>query len=58
MKYLRGSIDKILMLEVDMMHLAKWWVDVSFAVHHNIKSHMGATCDDLLCRRSLQIRQI
>ena len=43
MKYLRGSIDKILTLEADAMHLVKWWVDASFAVHHDMKSHTGAT---------------
>jgi hypothetical protein len=43
MKYLRGSIDKILMLEADAMHLVKWWVDASFTVHHDMKSHTGAT---------------
>jgi hypothetical protein len=42
-KYLRGSIDKILTLEADAMHLVKWWVDASFAVHHDMKSHTGAT---------------
>jgi hypothetical protein len=43
MKYLRGSIDKILTLEADAMHLVKWWVGASFAVHHDMKSHMGVT---------------
>ena len=27
MKYLRGSINKILTLEADAMHLVKWWVE-------------------------------
>ena len=31
------------MLEADAMHLVNWWVDASFAVHHDLKSHMGAT---------------
>jgi hypothetical protein len=43
MKYLRGSIDKTLTLEADSMHIVKWWVDGSFAVHHDMKSHTGAT---------------
>jgi hypothetical protein len=43
MKYVRGSIDKTLTLEADSMHLVKWWVDGSFAVHHDMKSHTGAT---------------
>jgi hypothetical protein len=40
---MRGSIDKILTLEADAMHLVKWWVDALFAVHHDMKSHMSAT---------------
>jgi hypothetical protein len=43
MKYLRGSTEKTLTLEADSMHLVKWWVDGSFAVHHDMKSHTGAT---------------
>jgi hypothetical protein len=42
-KYLRGSIDKILTLEADATQIVKWWVDASFAVHHDMKSHTGGT---------------
>ena len=44
MKYLRGSIDKILTLEADATHIVKWWVDALFAVvHQDMKSHTGGT---------------
>jgi hypothetical protein len=43
MKYLRRTIDLPLTLEVDSMHVVKWWVDASFAVHPDMKSHTGAT---------------
>jgi hypothetical protein len=43
MKYLRGSIDRVLTLEADKAHVVKWWVDAAFAVHHDMKSHTGGT---------------
>jgi hypothetical protein len=30
-----------LTLEADSMHIVKWWVDASFAVHPDMKSHTG-----------------
>jgi hypothetical protein len=42
-QYLRGSIDIVLTLEADDLHIIKWWVDASFAVHPDMKSHTGAT---------------
>jgi hypothetical protein len=30
-----------LALEADNMHIVKWWVDASFAVHPDMKSHTG-----------------
>jgi hypothetical protein len=41
-KYLRGSKDKVLTLEADYLSVLKTWVDASFAVHHDLKSHTGA----------------
>lgn len=32
-----------LTLEVDDTHIMKWWVDASFAVHPDMKSHTGGT---------------
>jgi hypothetical protein len=43
MKYLRRNINPPLTLETDDMHVVKWWVDASFAVHPDMKSHTGAT---------------
>ena len=41
LKYLRGTRDIVLTLESDGIGTVKWWVDAAFAVHHNMKSHMG-----------------
>jgi hypothetical protein len=43
MQYLRGTNDLYLTLEADNLHILKWWVDGSFAVHPDMKSHTGAT---------------
>jgi hypothetical protein len=43
MKYLRGTKDMPLTLEADDLHIVKWWVDASFAVHKDIKSHTGGS---------------
>ena len=42
-KYLCGTPDLALTLEADDMHVVKWWVDASFAVHTDMKSHTGGT---------------
>jgi hypothetical protein len=41
MKYLRSTINMPLRLEADNMHIIKWWIDASFAVHPNMRSHTG-----------------
>lgn len=41
MKYLRGTINLPLTLEANDAHVLKWWVDGSFAVHSDMKSHTG-----------------
>ncbi len=41
MKYLRATIDLPLILGADNSHVVKWWVDASFAVHPDMKSHTG-----------------
>jgi len=43
MKYLRATVDLSLILEADDLNVVKWWVDGSFAVHPDMKSHTGAT---------------
>ena len=40
-KYLRGTINMPLTLEAENLQLVKWWVDASFAVHDDMKSHTG-----------------
>ncbi len=42
MKYLRGTQELSLTLEADTTHVLRWWVDGSFAVHNDMKSHTGA----------------
>ena len=41
MKYLRGTVSMPLTLESSNMNVVKWWVDASFAVHPDMKSHTG-----------------
>ena len=42
MRYLRGTPDQILTLEAASMNIVKWWVDASFAVHPDMRSHTGS----------------
>jgi hypothetical protein len=42
MKYLNGTRDKYLTLSADNLRVVKWYVDTSFAVHPDFKSHTGA----------------
>jgi len=41
LKYLNRTRQKCLTLRVDKLNLLKWYVDVSFAVHPDFKSHTG-----------------
>jgi hypothetical protein len=41
MYYLNGSKDEVLFLAADDLHVVKWYVDASFAVHRDFRSHMG-----------------
>jgi Reverse transcriptase (RNA-dependent DNA polymerase) len=41
MKYLRGTVNMPLTLEANDVQIVKWWVDASFAVHPDMKSHTG-----------------
>jgi hypothetical protein len=43
MKYLSGTRELKLILSADNLHCTKWYVDASFAVHPDYKSHTGAT---------------
>jgi hypothetical protein len=42
MKYLNGTRELKLTLSADNLHCIKWYVDASFAVHPDYKSHTGA----------------
>ena len=39
-QYLCGAPNLALTLKADDMHVIKWWVDASFTVHPDMKSHM------------------
>jgi hypothetical protein len=41
LKYLRATSDLPLTLEVDNLQVIKWWIDASYAVHPDMKSHTG-----------------
>jgi hypothetical protein len=43
MKYLNGMEELKLTLSADNLHCIKWYVDATFAVHPDYKSHTGAT---------------
>jgi hypothetical protein len=41
MTYLNGSKDEVLFLSADDLHVIKWYVDASFAVHKDFNCHTG-----------------
>jgi hypothetical protein len=41
LEYLRGTLDEYLTLGADDLSIMKTWVDASYAVHHDMKSHTG-----------------
>ncbi len=41
MRYLRDTVDMPLTLEADELYVLKWWVDASYAVHPDMRSHTG-----------------
>jgi hypothetical protein len=40
-KYLRGTEKLLLRLSADNLNIIKWWVDASYGVHYDMKSHTG-----------------
>lgn len=43
LRYLRGTLDRSLHLEAESLHIFKWWVDASYAVHPDMRSHIGTS---------------
>jgi hypothetical protein len=41
--YLRDTKNLCLTLEADNLQVIKWWIDASFAVHRDMRSHTGGT---------------
>jgi hypothetical protein len=41
MHYLNGSTEEVLFLAADDQHVIKWYIDASFAVHNDFRSHTG-----------------
>ena len=57
-RYLQDNMDIPLTLEINDSGILCWWVDASFAVHLDMKSHMGATISlGGGCPFSLSLRQ-
>ena len=57
-RYLRDNADIPLTLEITDLGIICWWVDASFAVHPDMKSHTGATVSmGGGCPFSLSLRQ-
>ena len=42
MQYVKRTIDEVLTLSADDLHVIKWFVDASFVVHPDFRSHTGA----------------
>ena len=43
MQYINTTMDLILTLSAEDIAIIKWWVDASYAIHANMRSHTGAT---------------
>ena len=43
MRYLESTNQLVLTLKAEELTVIKWWVDASYAVHGNMRSHTGAT---------------
>ena len=43
LQYVHGTMDLVLKLSGDGMSIIKWWIDASYGVHDNMRSHTGTT---------------
>jgi hypothetical protein len=41
LQFIRGTKDDYLTLSANSLHNVRWWVDASYAVHPDMKSHTG-----------------
>jgi hypothetical protein len=41
MKYLHSKQEIMLKLRIDNLNVVKWFIDASFAIHMDMKSHTG-----------------
>ena len=41
LRFINGTVEDKLILRADSLHILKWFVDVSFAVHPDFRSHTG-----------------
>ena len=42
MKFIQQTVNDKLLIHIDDIRLICWWVDASFAVHPDFRSHTGA----------------
>ena len=57
-RYLCDNVDILLTLEINNSGILCWWVDASFAIHLDMKSHTGATVSlSGGCPFSISLRQ-
>jgi hypothetical protein len=42
MQYVKRTWDRVMTLSADDLHILRWYVDASFGVHPDFKSHSGA----------------
>ena len=58
LEYIKGSIDKEYTMGADDLHRMRSWVDASYAVHPNMRSHTGGVISlgrgGLICKSSKQ----
>ena len=63
MKYLNGMKEKKLILTAENVNFIKWYVNATFAIHPDFKSHTGATMifnkgavQSISCKQKLNTR--